>query len=191
MTISLKIDSSRKITVLEHASCSLSAIAELLILYVVAYWCCRYDVGGRSGMWLQVVCSWLGAEFARLRTTVNQRVEEFKADNIDRISDLPSARTVVHRLFPHSMILLMLHWMDSMVGSESLPKFRHGPTVDVSSLGASEVLNHRELDHSYVADDCEESKLFSFIQLILEFANGCLVSGIAHVLYPHLLQAQL
>jgi len=55
--------------------------------------------------------------------------------------------------------------------------------------------HHRDLsDHGYVADggDSQENeKLFSFIQLILEFANGCLVSGIAHVLYPRLLHTQL
>ena len=114
----------------------------------------------------------------------------FKADNIDRISDLPSPQTVVHHLFPHCMILLLLRWM-----GDDLPQFGDGQTVDIShsedSLGMSEVWNHRLLDHSYIADDCQESHLFSFIQLILEFANGCLVSGIAHVLYPRLRQAQL
>ena len=147
-------------------------------------------------MWLRLISDWLGAEFARLRTTVNQRVEVFKADNIDRISDLPSPRTVVRRLFPHSMILLMQRWMDSGDCSDDLLKFRAGQRiVDLSQpgacLGTSELWSHRDLDHSYVADDSPESKLFSFIQLILEFANGCLVSGISHVLYPRLLQAQL
>lgn len=143
-------------------------------------------------MWLRLVCNWLGAEFARLRTTINQHVEAFKADNIDRISDLPSAQTVVRRLFPHCMILLVLRWMDSTVCLDGLPKFRDGQTVDSTDPeGTTEAWSHRELDHNYVADDCQESKLFSFIQLILEFANGCLVSGIAHVLYPRLLQAQL
>jgi len=78
---------------------------------------------------------------------------------------------------------------------DDLPKFRVAPTIDSShpedTRGTSEVCSHRTLDHNYIADDCEESHLFSFIQLILEFANGCLVSGIAHVLYPRLLHAQL
>lgn len=147
-------------------------------------------------MWLRLVCDWLGGEFARLRTTINQHVDVFKADHIDRISDLPSARAVVHRLFPHCMILLMLHWMGSTVSAtDNLPQFRDQLTDDLSqsegSVGTSEARSRSELDHSYVADGCQESKLFSFIQLILEFANGCLVSGIAHVLYPRLLQAQL
>jgi len=146
-------------------------------------------------LWLRLVCDWLGGEFARLRTTINQHVEMFKTDNIDRISDLPSARTTVHHLFPHCMILLMLRWMDNSLCLDNLPTSRDRQTVDVShsedSQSISEVWSHTELDHSYVADDLQESKLFSFIQLILEFANGCLVSGIAHVLYPRLLQAQL
>lgn len=141
-------------------------------------------------MWLRLVSEWLGVEFACLRTTISQHVELFKTDNINRISDLPSPRTVVHHLFPHCMILLMLCWM-----GDDLPKFRVGSTVDSShtedSPGTSEVLNLRTFDHNYIADDCQESHLFSFIQLILEFANGCLVSGIAHVLYPRLLHAQL
>ena len=119
-------------------------------------------------------------------------MEVFKSDNIDRISDLPSARTVVHRLFPHSMILLLMHWMDNTVSSDNLLQLTSRQTVNVShsegSVQTSETWTNRLLDHDYVAD---ESQLFSFIQLILEFANGCLVSGIAHVLYPHLLHAQL
>ena len=146
-------------------------------------------------MWLRLICDWLGGQFSQLRTTINQRVEAFKADNIDRISDLPSARTVVRRLFPHSMILLMLRWMDSTVSSDNRPNSRDRQTDDSGhaegSLRTSEARSRRELDHDYVADNCQESELFSFIQLILEFANGCLVSGIAHVLYPRLLQAQL
>jgi len=151
-------------------------------------WWCSYDVGGRRGVWLRLVSEWLGGEFACLRTTINQHVEMFKADNIDRISDLPSPRTVVRHLFPHCMILLMLRWM-----ADDPPKFRVGQTVDhhEDSLGTSEMWNRTESDHNYIADDCQESHLFSFIQLILEFANGCLVSGIAHVLYPRLLHAQL
>jgi len=90
------------------------------------------------------------------------------------------------------MILLMLHWMGS---TDSLPQFSDQTTHDFGqsegSARTSGAWSRSELDHSYVADDCQESKLFSFIQLILEFANGCLVSGILHVLYPRLLQAQL
>jgi len=142
-------------------------------------------------VWLRLICDWLGGEFARLRTTINQHVEMFKADNIDRISDLPSARTTVHRLFPHCMILLMLRWMDSQPTSSDRQTVDVSHCEDASHRSISEAWGHTELDHSYVADDCQDSKLFSFIQLILEFANGCLVSGIAHVLYPRLLQAQL
>jgi len=148
-------------------------------------------------VWLRLVCDWLGGEFARLRTTINQHVDVFKADHIDRISDLPSARTVVRRLFPHCMIMLMLHWMGSTASTAgSVPQFTDLQADDCSqpegsSIRTSEAWSRSELDHNYVADDCQESTLFSFIQLILEFANGCLVSGIAHVLYPRLLQAQL
>lgn len=139
-------------------------------------------------MWLRIICDWLGEEFARLRTTINQHVDMFKADNIDRISDLPSPQTVVHRLFPHSMIVLMLRWMDN-TDNQSTSSDRQ--TVDFSDSEDSLATSKASIDHSYIANDCQESKLFSFIQLILEFANGSLVSGIAHVLYPRLLQAQL
>ena len=144
---------------------------------------CSYDVVGRHGVWLRLISDWLGAEFACLRTTINQHVETFKADHIDHISQLPSPRTTVSRLFPHCMILLMLRWM-----AADLPV---GPTQSERGLGPSGVWSYSESDHNYTADDSPGSELFSFIQLILEFANGCLVSGIAHVLYPRLLQAQL
>jgi len=91
------------------------------------------------------------------------------------------------------MILLMQRWMDSGVSSNTQStEFSDQQTVEDSPI-TSEALTYGVSDHSYVADDdCQEpNKLFSFIQLILEFANSCLVSGIAHVLYPRLLQAQL
>ena len=37
-------------------------------------------------------------------------------------------------------------------------------------------------------DDGANKKAFPFIQIILEFANSCLVSGVSHVVYPRLLQ---
>jgi len=152
-------------------------------------------VEGRRGVWLRLVCDWLGGEFASLRATINQRVEMFKADNIHHISDLPSPAAVVRHLFPHCMTMLMLRWMNSTLSSDNVTLLTGGNVVGFESVGDSlptlQVWKQSKLDHSYVISDCQQPGLFSFIQLILEFANGCLVSGISHVLYPRLLQAQL
>jgi hypothetical protein len=36
-------------------------------------------------------------------------------------------------------------------------------------------------------DDAVSNEIYPFVQLILEFTNNCLISGVAHVVYPRLL----
>jgi hypothetical protein len=158
----------------------------------------RYDVEGRSGILLRLLCCWVGKEFARLRSAINRRADQFKAQNIDRIDCLPSARQTVDFIFPQCMILLILCWMDSdtidCIDSFSNSRTSHQEDSGTSSFKTLDTSNQERItvseDHSY-STDSNQSHLYAFAQLILEFANGCLVSGITHVLYPRLLQAQL
>lgn len=150
--------------------------------------CCSfsYDVEGRRGKLLGLVCDWVGSEFAQLRCHITKRVDEFKMHNINRIDCLPSARDTVDFIFPQCMVLLILRWMDKYTTDLSLPSTHKQQSASCNSEN-SEVVSD---DHSYIADHSRDH-FYAFVQLILEFANGCLVSGITHVLYPRLLQAQL
>ena len=56
----------------------------------------------------------------------------------------------------------------------------------VNSGNSSEELYRPENDHSY--GDSSINAMYPFIQLILEFANNTLISGVAHVLYSRLLK---
>jgi len=146
----------------------------------------RYDVEGRRGILLGLICDWVGSEFAQLRCDIAKRVDEFKVHNIGRIDCLPSARHTVDFIFPQCMVLLILRWMDKYTTDVS------GTRTDGQQFASCNLENSVVIskDHSYITDNSRDH-LYAFVQLILEFANGCLVSGITHVLYPRLLQAQL
>lgn len=134
-----------------------------------------------------------------MRGEISKRADQFKAQNIDRIDVLPSARQTVDFIFPQCMILFILCWMDSDVNectdlSSDLQTEHEKDPCSCASYKASERSKQDWLtvseDHSY-SSNCSRNHLYAFAQLILEFANCCLVSGITHVLYPRLLQAQL
>lgn len=142
---------------------------------------------------------WVGTEFARLRSEISKRADQFKAQNIDRIDVLPSARQTVDFIFPQCMVLFILGWMDPDVNdctdiSSDLQTIHQTDPGTCASFKALERTNQDRItvneDHSY-SSNCSRNHLYAFAQLILEFANCCLVSGITHVLYPRLLQAQL
>lgn len=54
---------------------------------------------------------WLGQEFHAANSSISQKVESFKVQHIERISDLPPADELVTELFPEAMQTLLLHWM--------------------------------------------------------------------------------
>lgn len=161
--------------------------------------CFRYDVEGRRGLLLRLVCSWVGSELSRLRSAVNRRADEFKTRNIDCIDRLPNARQTVDFVFPQCMVLLILGWMnDADAGRNTCQQYmchaRAAETVCDSAKPTGEqcrsISESNNADHCYTTD-CSQDHLYAFVQLILEFANGCLISGITHVLYPRLLQSQI
>ncbi|XP_028680687.1 uncharacterized protein si:ch211-110p13.9 [Erpetoichthys calabaricus] len=60
---------------------------------------------------LFAVSSWLGQQFSAAHTCISKRIESFKLNHIDRITDLPPAEDLVSQLFPESMRVLLLNWM--------------------------------------------------------------------------------
>lgn len=54
---------------------------------------------------------WLGQQFHAANGSISQKVEGFKLQHIERISDLPPAEELAAELFPEAMQTLLLHWM--------------------------------------------------------------------------------
>ncbi|XP_072289851.1 uncharacterized protein [Eucyclogobius newberryi] len=67
--------------------------------------------GVYSSSLLGCIGRWLGQQFYEANSSISQRVEGFKMQHIDRISDLPPAEELTQELFPEAMRSLLLHWM--------------------------------------------------------------------------------
>ena len=157
---------------------------------------------------LCIISKWLGKEFNKYGASIAAQVEQFKSKNIDRINDLPPAGQLVHALFPPAMCCLLQNWMGFIDNEESEQHLDH-ETVTCHS-GTSDEGNETNSDHpksreiheprpskkprQWVCDQHgDESRertvkhLYPLIQVILEFANQTLISGVAHVLYTRLI----
>ncbi|KAM9810903.1 uncharacterized protein ACB057_004865 [Neosynchiropus ocellatus] len=64
-----------------------------------------------SSSLLDSVARWLGCQFHLANCSISQKVEEFKLQHIERISELPPAEELTVELFPEAMRTLLLHWM--------------------------------------------------------------------------------
>lgn len=67
--------------------------------------------GVYSSTLLNAVGRWLGRQFHEANGSISQKVEGFKVQHIERISDLPPAEELSRELFPEAMLGLLLHWM--------------------------------------------------------------------------------
>lgn len=76
-----------------------------------------------SSSLLRGVGRWLGQQFHMANTSISQKVEGFKVQHIERISDLPPAEELATELFPEAMQTLLLHWMG--LSEESTLEKRH------------------------------------------------------------------
>ncbi|KAM9858102.1 uncharacterized protein ACBR49_020152 [Aulostomus maculatus] len=54
---------------------------------------------------------WLGQQFHSANSSISQKVESFKFEHIERMSELPPAEELATELFPEAMLTLLLHWM--------------------------------------------------------------------------------
>lgn len=64
-----------------------------------------------SSLLLGCIGQWLGQQFHAANSKISQKVEDFKVNHIDRITDLPPAEDLAAELFPEAMQMLLLHWM--------------------------------------------------------------------------------
>ncbi|KAG7223408.1 hypothetical protein INR49_015511, partial [Caranx melampygus] len=83
----------------------------------------RCQVGSVSDVYVSEAGQWLGQQFQAANTSISQKVEGFKVQHIERISDLPPAEELVTELFPEAMRTLLLHWMG--LSEESTLEKRH------------------------------------------------------------------
>lgn len=90
----------------------------VLALLKAKDWDCVY-----SGLLLHCIGQWLGQQFHAANSKISQRVEAFKVNHIDRITDLPPAEDLATELFPEAMRTLLLHWM-GLTEESSLEKRR-------------------------------------------------------------------
>lgn len=125
------------------------------------------------------VAEWFGNELSQLRDPILSKSELFKRKHISCIDNLPPAKSVVREIFPECMIKLFLSWMDrSIVPGLNSTKSEKPEPKRAKTCTVSDSLDG-------IGDG-----LYPFIQLLLEFANNCLVSGVAHVVYPRLLYSE-
>lgn len=78
----------------------------VLALLMAKDWGCMY-----SSLLLSCIGQWLGQQFHAVNSKLSQKVESFKVNHIDRITDLPPAEDLATELFPEAMQTLLLHWM--------------------------------------------------------------------------------
>lgn len=78
----------------------------VLALLKAKDWGCVY-----SSLLLSCIGKWLGQQFHAANSKISQKVEGFKLNHIDRITDLPPAEDLATQLFPEAMQTLLLHWM--------------------------------------------------------------------------------
>ncbi|XP_027889315.1 uncharacterized protein LOC114154428 [Xiphophorus couchianus] len=64
-----------------------------------------------SSYMLTCIGRWLGQQFHAANSSISQKVESFKVQHIEQISDLPPAEELAVELFPEAMQTLLLHWM--------------------------------------------------------------------------------
>ncbi|KAL0191995.1 hypothetical protein M9458_010291, partial [Cirrhinus mrigala] len=64
-----------------------------------------------SSSLLKAVAGWLGQQFNAANGTISRRVEGFKAQHIEHITNLPPPEELATELFPEAMRNLLAHWM--------------------------------------------------------------------------------
>ena len=110
---------------------------------------------------LEVTSGWLGREFRSMGSSVQAAVEKFKSENIESIDKLPSAYDTCS-YFPRPMVALFENWLLSREDNSGEPMCKRQRT--------------------------QATDIYPFIQLLLEFSNNALISGVAHVVYTQLLK---
>ena len=147
---------------------------EELVQTLIGY---EQTIANLSDYMLEATSDWLGQEFHSMKDLVQQNVENFKTENISSISALPSAEKTC-AMFPRAMVRLFEQWLSPAVTTDVTAEANQ---EDESQTGS------KAADHTPTLNTTKNC-IYPFIQLLLEFANNSLISGVAHVVYTQILR---
>ena len=152
---------------------------EELVQTLIGY---EQTIANLSDYMLEATSDWLGQEFHSMKDLVQQNVENFKTENISSISALPSAEKTC-AMFPRAMVRLFEQWLSPAVTADVNVDVTNSETnqEDESQAGSKAANQAPTLN---TTKNC----IYPFIQLLLEFANNSLISGVAHVVYTQILR---
>ena len=147
---------------------------EELVQTLIGY---EQTIANLSDYMLEATSDWLGQEFHSMKDLVQQNVENFKTENISSISTLPSAEKTC-AMFPRAMVRLFEQWLSPAVNADV--------TVEANQEDESQT-GSKAADQTPTMNTTKNC-IYPFIQLLLEFANNSLISGVAHVVYTQILR---
>ncbi|XP_072163344.1 uncharacterized protein [Diadema setosum] len=152
------------------------------------------DCHGNSDTFLCAVAKWLGSTFHREVMAISERVEDFKLRNIDHINSLPQPERLVHTLFPKPMVEFVMCWVGTSNDEEGVTSSAGADAADSdccrtqSSHGDKSKDDEDSVLEEHAHENLNPKACFPLVQFILEMANQTLISGMAHVIYPRLIQ---
>ncbi|XP_052073920.1 uncharacterized protein LOC127711804 [Mytilus californianus] len=126
---------------------------------------CDLDISKNAihDKFLNFICKYVGKELNQFDCQISENVEKFKENHIKCIDNLPPPEEIIDDIFPLCMKELIVHWMNpqiqTCVNISEQKRFKSSPEI--------------------LPD-------FHIIQLILEFVNNSLISGVAHVVYSRI-----
>ena len=133
----------------------------------------NFDISWKRDIALCVMSDWLGNKFNQLEPEIALKVEQFKTDHIESIDSLPQAEAMIDMLFPACMKCLLCSWI-------GVSEEKAGPRAVVDHCYGNQSKRRKQ--------SCQTGRnLFPLIQLILEFTNNALISGVAHVVFTRLM----
>lgn len=129
------------------------------------------DITNLQSLTLESTARCLAKSFSHMHSQVKEQTNKFKRENIQSVDSLPSAQEMCSSLFPRPMVVFFEDWLNVTHTDLTLchgrpPSKRKKPTTQ------------------------DSSNIYPFIQLMLEFANNTLISGVAHVLFTRLIMDQ-
>jgi hypothetical protein len=132
------------------------------------------DENDIKSKFLNFVSKWVGTELHKFEDKISIDVAKFMQSHIKCIDNLPPPEEIIDEIFPLCMKELIFHWMNPQ-NIESCDK-----PCD------SEFEDHVYSQEQKRFKSCSNKPDFHVIQLILEFANNALISGVAHVVYSRI-----
>jgi hypothetical protein len=135
-----------------------------------------FNIECRRNAVLCMLSEWLGNQFRTLSPMVEEKVLTFKKEHIGCIDNLPPATEIIDSIFPRCMSLFVYHWLTK---GENVPQFTQTTKSTIQTHGKKSKID-------YHSDSV--SKIAPLAQIILEFANNTLISGVAHVVYAQVMQ---